>query len=137
MIQDLGVASTPSQVGFYSGLVVRSSSFFSKVGRLAVYGERDQRIPLLTLYYTQSGVSVCCIPAVDHSSLCSAFRSAGSLDILIRTNMLLDVIGRRPVILVGVVGLALATFVFGLSKTFVAILITRCLGTLLVVGPLG
>lgn len=24
MIQDLGVASTPSQVGFYSGLVVRS-----------------------------------------------------------------------------------------------------------------
>jgi MFS family permease len=46
------------------------------------------------------------------------------------TNLTLDVIGRRPVILVGVVGLALATFVFGLSKSFVAVLITRCLGML-------
>ena len=28
MLQDLGVANTPAQVGFYSGLVVRSVVFF-------------------------------------------------------------------------------------------------------------
>lgn len=47
MIQDLGVAGTPSQVGFYSGLVVRSIVSSFSVGRSAVFGERDQRDPLL------------------------------------------------------------------------------------------
>jgi hypothetical protein len=53
MIQDLGVASTPSQVGFYSGLVVRSFFFFSLFGdgRSAEYGERDQRGLLLTYMF--------------------------------------------------------------------------------------
>ena len=40
----------------------------------------------------------------------------------------LDVIGRRPVILAGVIGVAFATLMFGFSNTFVAVLITRCLG---------
>ncbi|KAF8509541.1 MFS general substrate transporter [Gautieria morchelliformis] len=78
MMRDLGVARTPSQVGFYSGLV---ESVFAVS-------------QLLTIY-----------PCARLS----------------------DVIGRRPVILVGIVGLALATFVFGLSKSFVAVLVTRCL----------
>ena len=47
MIQDLGVAGTTSQVGFYSGLVVRSIVSSFSVGRSAVFGERNQRGPLL------------------------------------------------------------------------------------------
>ncbi|KAF8590442.1 MFS general substrate transporter [Ramaria rubella] len=78
MIEDIGIANTPSQVGFYSGIV---ESVFAISQLLAI------------------------LPCARLS----------------------DAIGRRPVILIGVVGLALATFAFGISKTFMAILITRCL----------
>ncbi|KAF8840974.1 MFS general substrate transporter [Paxillus ammoniavirescens] len=41
-----------------------------------------------------------------------------------------DVIGRRPVVLVGILGLATATLLFGLSKSLVAVLVARCIGGL-------
>ncbi|KIJ44207.1 hypothetical protein M422DRAFT_67512 [Sphaerobolus stellatus SS14] len=78
MMQELGVASSPSQVGFYSGIV---ESVFAV------------------------------------SQLITIFPMA----------RLSDKIGRRPVVLAGVVGIALATVVFGLSRTLISILITRCL----------
>ena len=39
-----------------------------------------------------------------------------------------DRYGRRPVILVGVMGLAMATLLFGLSRNFVVVMLTRALG---------
>ncbi|KIL00657.1 hypothetical protein PAXRUDRAFT_29651 [Paxillus rubicundulus Ve08.2h10] len=41
-----------------------------------------------------------------------------------------DVIGRRPVVLVGILGLTIATLLFGLSKSLAAVLIARCIGGL-------
>jgi len=82
MMQDLGIASTPSQVGFYSGLV---DSIFAIAQMFSIYAWAR----------------------------------------------LSDVIGRRPVIIVGVIGVAFATLVFGLSNTFLAIIVTRSLAGLL------
>ncbi|KAK2467032.1 hypothetical protein APHAL10511_001290 [Amanita phalloides] len=39
-----------------------------------------------------------------------------------------NIVGRRPVIICGPIGLALTTLCFGLSKTYVQILVSRCLG---------
>ncbi|KIJ34574.1 hypothetical protein M422DRAFT_181913 [Sphaerobolus stellatus SS14] len=39
-----------------------------------------------------------------------------------------DIYGRRPVILGGIAGLAISIFVFGLSRSFAAMVIARCLG---------
>ncbi|KAG1749005.1 major facilitator superfamily domain-containing protein [Suillus paluster] len=41
-----------------------------------------------------------------------------------------DVIGRRPVIFVGIFGLAATTIMFGLSKSLAGVLVARCLGGL-------
>jgi MFS family permease len=43
-----------------------------------------------------------------------------------------DNFGRKPVILIGTCGLALSVALFGMSKTFVAMVVTRCIG-----GALG
>lgn len=39
-----------------------------------------------------------------------------------------DVIGRRPVIFIGMLGMNLATLLFGLQRTLVGLLLVRCLG---------
>ncbi|KAG1858426.1 major facilitator superfamily domain-containing protein [Suillus subalutaceus] len=41
-----------------------------------------------------------------------------------------DVIGRRPVIFLGIIGLAITTLMFGLSKSLASVLVARCLGGL-------
>ncbi|KAH7929785.1 MFS general substrate transporter [Leucogyrophana mollusca] len=41
-----------------------------------------------------------------------------------------DVIGRRPVVLFGILGLATTTVMFGLSKSLTSVLVARCLGGL-------
>ncbi|KAH0830406.1 major facilitator superfamily domain-containing protein [Lanmaoa asiatica] len=41
-----------------------------------------------------------------------------------------DVIGRRPVVLVGILGTAATTLMFGLSKSLATVLIARCIGGL-------
>ncbi|KAN0075327.1 Major facilitator superfamily domain containing protein [Tylopilus felleus] len=41
-----------------------------------------------------------------------------------------DVIGRRPVVLVGILGIATTTLAFGLSKSLSAVLVARCIGGL-------
>lgn len=45
---------------------------------------------------------------------------------------LADRIGRKPVILGGITGLAISVASFGMSKSFIAMVITRCIG-----GALG
>ncbi|KAG2062688.1 MFS general substrate transporter, partial [Suillus decipiens] len=41
-----------------------------------------------------------------------------------------DVVGRRPVVFVGTIGLATTTLMFGLSKSLAVVLVVRCLGGL-------
>ncbi|KAG1736727.1 major facilitator superfamily domain-containing protein [Suillus lakei] len=41
-----------------------------------------------------------------------------------------DIIGRRPVIFLGIIGLAVTTLMFGLSKSLASVLVARCLGGL-------
>ncbi|KII88700.1 hypothetical protein PLICRDRAFT_110564 [Plicaturopsis crispa FD-325 SS-3] len=41
-----------------------------------------------------------------------------------------DVIGRRPVVLVGIVGISVASILFGLSKSLTGVLVARCLAGL-------
>ncbi|KAG2115131.1 major facilitator superfamily domain-containing protein [Suillus discolor] len=52
------------------------------------------------------------------SQLCSIYHWA----------RLSDVIGRRPVIFLGIIGLAITTLMFGLSKSLASVLVARCLG---------
>ncbi|KAG2752160.1 MFS general substrate transporter [Suillus brevipes Sb2] len=54
------------------------------------------------------------------SQLCSIYKWA----------KISDVIGRRPVIFFGIVGLAITTLMFGLSKSLASVLVARCLGGL-------
>ena len=42
-----------------------------------------------------------------------------------------DRIGRRPVLLVGVVGIIVSAIAFGLSETFAAMIVARCINGLL------
>ncbi|KAG8750249.1 hypothetical protein FRC12_012973, partial [Ceratobasidium sp. 428] len=76
MIEDLGIADSPAQVGFYSGVV---DSIFAVA-------------QLLTIY---------------------AF---GKMS---------DRVGRKPVILFGLSGVALSTTIFGLSNTFIWMMMAR------------
>jgi hypothetical protein len=39
-----------------------------------------------------------------------------------------DVIGRRPVIFIGILGASFATLLFGLQRTLPGILLVRCIG---------
>ena len=39
-----------------------------------------------------------------------------------------DTMGRKPILIIGLVGIILCTFSFGLSKTFVMTLVTRAIG---------
>ncbi|KAG1879286.1 major facilitator superfamily domain-containing protein [Suillus tomentosus] len=54
------------------------------------------------------------------SQLCSIYQWA----------RLSDVIGRRPVIFLGIIGLVITTLMFGLSKSLASVLVARCLGGL-------
>ncbi|KAG2360853.1 major facilitator superfamily domain-containing protein [Suillus spraguei] len=54
------------------------------------------------------------------SQLCSIYQWA----------KLSDVVGRRPVVFVGIIGLAITTLIFGLSKSLATVLVARCLGGL-------
>lgn len=43
-------------------------------------------------------------------------------------HLAVDVVGRRPVIFFGIIGLAITTLMFGLSKSLASVLVARCLG---------
>ena len=113
-MSDLHLTDDPSRVGFYSGLVVRCipicASHISVLTFLRKVPSHSPNLPPYT-----SGLA----------SLVGLLLSQPAHRAL---TFLLDVIGRRPVILVGILGTAVATLTFGLSKSLAAVLITRCIG---------
>ena len=58
----------------------------------------------------------------------SHIRYTLSLLCLLTLTRALDMFGRRPVIIIGTVGLSISTILFGLTSNLSQILITRCLG---------
>lgn len=113
-MSDLHLTDDPSRIGFYSGLVVRCIPF-------SVFD---------TFPSHSSGECICTLSARLHLSLGSYLWSVYSrpVPLLRALTFLLDVIGRRPVILVGIFTTAIATLSFGLSKSLAVVLIARCIG---------
>ena len=103
MILENGIVDNPEDVGFYSGII---ESVFAVMSFIA-----------------STSFHVKCV------HLCL---TRNALTTVLPCSYLSDHYGRKPVILIGTCGLALSTALFGLSKTFVAMVVTRCLG-----GALG
>jgi len=119
-MSDLHLTDDPSRVGFYSGLVVRCISICASDASSSPY----------------SGKCLCSRSTHLHIPLGSSFWSVYSQPALRALTFLLDVIGRRPVILLGFLGITATTLMFGLSKSLAAVLITRCIGQSQVFFPL-
>lgn len=109
---DLKVTKEPSEIGFYSGLVVRSSPeilFKSKHPLLGL-----ELLSRTMFYYTSMGTNVCLF-----------------LSFLLDTDRRIcrsDRVGRRPIILSGLVGPGLSIFLFGMSQNLAWALISRSIG---------
>ena len=98
MIADLHLPGGPSRIAFYSGLAESAFAISS----------------LFSIYHWarlsgQSFSFLRCLP-------------------IHRGGWFQDVIGRRPVIFIGMLGMNLATLLFGLQRTLVGLLLVRCLG---------
>ncbi|KAG9318274.1 major facilitator superfamily domain-containing protein [Chiua virens] len=65
-----------------------------------------------------------------YSGLVESVFALAQLSSIYHWARLSDVIGRRPIVLVGVLVTAITTMVFGLSKSLTTILIARCIGGL-------
>jgi MFS family permease len=65
-----------------------------------------------------------------YSGLVESAFALAQLSSIYQWARLSDVIGRRPVILAGILGIAATTLTFGLSKSLAAVLTTRCIGGL-------
>jgi MFS family permease len=102
MIADLHLPGGPSRTAFYSGL---AESAFAISSLFSIYH-----------WARLSGYSLSLLHFTPASSLF----------------FLKDVIGRRPVIFIGMLGMNLATLLFGLQRTLVGLLLVRCLGQSLV-----
>lgn len=63
-----------------------------------------------------------------YSGLAESVFAISSLFSIYYWARLSDVIGRRPVIFIGMLGMNLATLLFGLQRTLVGLLLVRCLG---------
>ncbi|KAF8275256.1 major facilitator superfamily domain-containing protein [Lactarius quietus] len=63
-----------------------------------------------------------------YSGLAESAFAISSLFSIYHWARLSDVIGRRPVIFIGMLGMNLATLLFGLQRTLVGLLLVRCLG---------
>ncbi|KAG8217332.1 major facilitator superfamily domain-containing protein [Butyriboletus roseoflavus] len=65
-----------------------------------------------------------------YSGLVESAFAVAQLSSIYQWARLSDVIGRRPVVLVGILGIAATTLMFGLSKSLAVVLVTRCIGGL-------
>jgi len=63
-----------------------------------------------------------------YSGLAESAFSVSSLFSIYQWARLSDVIGRRPVIFIGIIGVSLATLLFGLQRSLSGILLVRCIG---------
>jgi len=102
MMAHLHVTNDPSLVGFYSGL---AESAFSVSSLFSIYQWARLSGTISYFFFFPSRAFIAYI--IDFS---------------------LDVIGRRPVIFIGIIGVSLATLLFGLQRTLPGILLVRSIG---------
>ena len=112
-LTSLNLVPNKSQIGFYSGLVV---SFFQLAGySFLIFQSQESSFALFQLLFIYQWARIS--GTHTFSLLCPLT--------LIRA---LDMVGRRPVIIIGTVGLSISTVLFGLTSNLPQILIARCLG---------
>jgi MFS family permease len=104
MMAHLHLTNDPSRVGFYSGL---AESAFSICSLFSIYQWARLSGARLPFFF----------------SLSNSLESYLTSSIFAK-----DVIGRRPVIFIGILGASLATLLFGLQRTLPGILLVRCIG---------
>jgi hypothetical protein len=118
LLSSLNIAPDGSQIGLYSGLVVRP------ICHRDVFSNTCPGIKF-RLLSTSCGISVG-----------SNIRSATyQRSIELPNKQRLDIVGRRPVIVIGTAGLAISTIILGLTSTLPQILIARCLGAQCFLDP--
>lgn len=100
MILDNGIAKTPQQVGYYSGVI---ESVFSVMSLIAS-----------TLSFIRA--------AINPIILTTSVFPLGALS---------QRIGRKPIIVAGNLGLAISVGFFGVSRTFLEMLFSRCIAGVL------
>ena len=117
MMENFGVATNPSQTGFYSGIVV------------SVVERRKRNRSILTRIF--------CRKAYLLSPNCSQYTAGQAYLVRKLTKKPFttaarenppDKIGRRPVILAGALGISIASLCLGFSTTFSGVLLARCFG---------
>jgi MFS family permease len=64
----------------------------------------------------------------DHVTLQESIFAVMQLCSIYQWAKVSDVIGRRPVLFMGALGLALSSVLFGLSKSLAMVVVARCLG---------
>jgi MFS family permease len=73
-------------------------------------------------------LSLSCVPSINGLSYqVSIFAAIFELHVHC-AHIYPDVIGRRPVVFMGILGVAATTMMFGLSKSLASVLLARCLG---------
>lgn len=114
MVEELHVTDNPADIGFYSGLVVSAAPYPNAASPVDL-GAQDSLFAVAQLFTIfqwgrLSGLFTC--PTLG----CNVTHAGIS-----------DRIGRRPVILTGLLGVACGSFCFGLSKSFYQMLISRAM----------
>lgn len=113
-LTSLNLVPNKSQIGFYSGLVVSFLFFSLPSTPFLSFNLRNPALPFSSCSLSTNGLAY---PVYTLSLSCPPT--------LIRA---LDMVGRRPVIIIGTVGLSISTILFGLTSNLPQILIARCLG---------
>ncbi|KDN40768.1 hypothetical protein RSAG8_07943, partial [Rhizoctonia solani AG-8 WAC10335] len=109
MVWRLGVTNDPKKVGFYSGMI-DSMFAFAQLFTVYGYGRLSGRLSKWLLS----------CPTIAHGFTLIATRSANS-----------DRIGRKPVVLFSVFGVALSSGLFGFSNSFAHMMAARTIAGLL------
>jgi len=119
-LEDLHVTDDPSKLGYWAGIIVRKLRV-----HFAMFETDD-----LT-HFTFSGIALCFHDVRNCSRLGTTFRSDRQVCSIPRSCPFADVfsrLGRKPVLLIGLTGVTISIIAFGLSKSFTALIVSRCIG---------
>ena len=119
MLVELRVVDDPERVGFYSGLIVSPDvlSFRSQCLERSSTS-KESIFAVMSLLTSMS-------PASSHSDFLIICHHVFTV---FPTSYASDRYGRKPVILWGITGLGFSLIFFGMSRTFLALVLSRCIG---------
>ena len=118
-LEDLRVTDDPSKLGYWAGIIVRNC----RVHRCFCETNELLQFP--------PGIALCFHDVRNCSRLGTTFRSDRQVCSIPRSCPFADVfsrLGRKPVLLIGLTGVTISIIAFGLSKSFTALIVSRCIG---------